>query len=39
MADAELIRHQETWQGFTTFVKISTISVLILMALLFAFVF
>jgi Bacterial aa3 type cytochrome c oxidase subunit IV len=38
MADAELIRHQQSWQGFTTFVKIGTISVLILIALLFGFV-
>jgi hypothetical protein len=39
MADAELIRHQQIWAGFTSFVKISTISILILMALLFKFVF
>jgi hypothetical protein len=38
MADADLIRHQQSWQGFTTFVKVGTISVLILIALLFAFV-
>jgi hypothetical protein len=39
MADAELIRHQQIWAGFTTFVKFGTIGVLILMALLFYFVF
>jgi hypothetical protein len=39
MADAELIRHQEIWAGFTSFVKFSTIGVIILMVLLFAFVF
>ncbi len=39
MADADLIRHQQSWQGFTTFVKVGTISVLILMVLLFGFVF
>jgi Bacterial aa3 type cytochrome c oxidase subunit IV len=38
MADAELIRHQQSWQSFTTFVKVGTISVLILVALLFGFV-
>ncbi len=27
MADAELIRHQQTWKGFTTFVKIGIVSV------------
>ena len=38
MADAELISHQQSWQGFTTFVKVGTISVLILIAMLFGFV-
>ena len=39
MADAELIRHQQSWNGFASFVKIGTISVVVLMALLFGFVF
>jgi hypothetical protein len=39
MADAELIRHQEIWAGFTSFVKFGTIGIIILMVLLFAFVF
>jgi hypothetical protein len=39
MADSELIRHQQIWHSFTSFVKISTVSVLIVMALLFIFAF
>jgi hypothetical protein len=39
MADAELIRHQEIWKSFTTFVKLSTAAVIIIMIGLFAFVF
>jgi hypothetical protein len=39
MADADLIRHQHDYHAFTVFVKYGTGAVLILMALLFAFVF
>jgi len=39
MVDAELIRHQQIWHGFTRFVKITTVFVVILMGFLFAFVF
>jgi hypothetical protein len=36
MADAELIRHQEIWKGFTTFVKLGTGSVIVLLVILWA---
>ena len=35
-ADAELIRHQQIWKGFTTFVKVGTGSVLLLLFILWA---
>jgi hypothetical protein len=34
MADAELLRHQRTWQGFTTLVKIGTIGIILLVVIL-----
>ena len=34
MADAELIRHQQTWKGFTTFVKVGITGVTLLLVLL-----
>jgi hypothetical protein len=36
MADAELIRHQQIWKSFTTFVKIGTGSVIVLLLILWA---
>ena len=37
MADAELIRHQESWKGFTTFVKFGIVGVTLLLALMAIF--
>ena len=37
MVDAELIRHQETWQGFTTFVKWGIGGVTLLLILMWTF--
>jgi len=34
MADPELLSHQRTWAGFTLFVKLGTIGIIILVALL-----
>lgn len=31
MADAELIRHQETWKGFTTLIKLGIAGVALLL--------
>ena len=36
MADAELIRHQQIWNSFTTFVKYGTGSVILLLLILWA---
>ncbi|HVJ55778.1 MAG TPA: hypothetical protein VM689_25170 [Aliidongia sp.] len=36
MADAELIRHQQIWKSFTTFVKLGTGGVLLLLVILWA---
>ena len=32
MADAELLRHQETWHGFTTLIKYSIVFLVILLS-------
>lgn len=37
MADTELMRHQQIWDSFTTFVKFGTCAVLILVLLLWFF--
>ncbi len=38
MVDAELIRHQETWKGFTALIKWGIAGVIILLVLLAIFV-
>jgi len=37
MADSELLRHQQIWHGFTSFVKFGTGGVLLLVILLWYF--
>jgi hypothetical protein len=34
MADAELIRHQQIWKGFTTFMKLGIAGVTLLLIML-----